>query len=182
MARVSVRSATRTLKEKHSLLVESEDCALLFSTRGNLAGRFHVAPSSLCVTPLVRISPGPGGDSLGAGCDPPPPPLLPLAGWLQLAGWWRRRQRRTGPACQDARQAVGCRLDPGGRCVLYLFILSAGREPDPPRPAAGAVGRDGGRTLGGGKACWKTSTKKKREERERMGRAFDSFFFGYTCA
>lgn len=38
--------------------------------------------------------------------------------------------------CQDDRQAVGCRLNRGEHCVLYLFILSAGGGPDPPWPAS----------------------------------------------
>lgn len=44
---------------------------------------------------------------------------------------------------------MGCRLNrEGEHCVLYLFILSAGGGPDPPWPAARAVGRDGGRAAG----------------------------------
>lgn len=136
------------------------------SIHPNLAGGFlvvrllpgHFEPALRHAS--VLISPEPGAASVllvnRSG------PLRDLA--RTRAGWYRPQAAEDGslqrPAdrpkagcqlCQDDRQAVGCRLNRGEHCVLYLFILSAGGGPDPPWPAARAGGRDG--ESGRRKAC-----------------------------
>lgn len=158
-------SASFLRKKKRIFWSNRRLCSSLFHPSKPHGFAFKLCASSslaaLCHT-SVLISPGPGGCGLGADCKPQRGPLRDLA--RALASWLqsRHRQRRTvrcggqqtGPKaacqlCQDDRQAVGCRLNrEGEHCVLYLFILSAGGGPDPPWPAARAVGRDGGRAAG----------------------------------
>lgn len=103
----------------------------------------YVSVVTLCHT-SVLISPG-----LGADWEPQRAPVGPGSLVLVQAAedaslqWPADRPKAGCQLCQDDRQPVGSRLNRGEHCVLHLFILSAGGRPDPPWPAAQAVGRDG---------------------------------------